>query len=55
VIELARLFHDWYEKHPIMSEDDVHKRTGRITLVSHYEQVMRGTLSLIGITPQERM
>lgn len=55
VIELARLFHDWYEKHPIISEDDLSKQAARIALVSHYERVMRGTLELIGITPQERM
>lgn len=55
VIELARLFHDWYEKYPISSEPDVSKQLARLQLVCRYEQVLLGIFGLLGIAPQERM
>lgn len=55
VIELARLFHDWYEKHPILQESNDELRWQRLAIVECYHRMMGGIFDLLGITPQEHM
>ena len=55
VYELATLFNLFYEKLPILKESDANTSKARITLVEAIRQIMRINLSLIGITPLERM
>ena len=54
LIEFAGLFHDWYEQNPVLKADAA-VRSARLTMILHLRDVLRGTLELIGITPQERM
>ncbi|MDI6840806.1 MAG: arginine--tRNA ligase [bacterium] len=54
LIELATLFHNFYEKHRVIS-DNMPLTQARLTLVSAVRQVLSNSLSLIGITAPERM
>ncbi|TXG76416.1 arginine--tRNA ligase [Patescibacteria group bacterium] len=54
LIEFAGLFHDWYEQNPVLKAD-VDVRSARLSMIFHLRNALRGTLELIGITPQERM
>jgi arginyl-tRNA synthetase len=55
VFELATSFNLFYEKLPILKEKNENISKARITLVEAIRQMMRINLSLLGITPLERM
>lgn len=55
LIELARSFHDWYERTPLATESDQTLRQQRLAFVQHYLAGLKGLLDLIGLTPIERM
>ena len=54
LIDFANLFHDWYERHPILKADE-NDRTQRLLLIAQLRRVLQGTFELIGITPIDRM
>ncbi|MCK4352822.1 arginine--tRNA ligase [candidate division WOR-3 bacterium] len=54
LIELAALFHNFYEKHKVVS-DDSELTQARLILVSAVRQVISNALSLIGIKAPEKM
>ncbi|MEI7818631.1 MAG: arginine--tRNA ligase [bacterium] len=54
MIEFAALFHDWYERNPILSAEP-NERARLLWRVTQYQKALRGLLELIGITPLERM
>ena len=54
LIELATIFHNFYEKYKVVS-DDIPLTYARLTLVSAVRQVISNALSLIGIKAPERM
>jgi arginyl-tRNA synthetase len=53
--ELATMFNLFYEKIPILKENDVDISNARISLVEAIRLILKINLSLIGITPLERM
>jgi arginyl-tRNA synthetase len=53
--ELATLFNMFYEKLPILKENDVNISNARISLVEAIRLLLKVNLSLIGITPLDRM
>jgi arginyl-tRNA synthetase len=53
--ELATLFNLFYEKLPILKESDVNISKSRISLVEAIRLILKLNLSLVGITPLERM
>ena len=53
--ELATMFNLFYEKLPILKENDVDISNARISLVEAIRLILKINLSLIGITPLERM
>jgi arginyl-tRNA synthetase len=53
--ELAALFNTFYEKLPILKENDVNISNARISLVEAIRLLLKVNLSLIGITPLDRM
>ena len=55
VFELATSFNLFYEKLPILKEKNENISKARITLVEAIRQMMRINLSLLGLTPLERM
>lgn len=55
LIEIARYFHDWYEKNPVLKESDEDVRMARAYFVEKYRDSMASVFELIGIEPQERM
>ncbi len=55
LIEVARSFHDWYERNPILTETEPRIRAERLAFVLRYKQAIGGLLEMIGITPIEKM
>lgn len=55
MIEIARYFHDWYEKNPVIKEVDEDVRIGRAYFVTKYRDAMASLFELVGILPQEYM
>ena len=53
--ELATLFNLFYEKLPILKESDANISNARISLVEAIRLILKLNLSLIGVTPLERM
>jgi arginyl-tRNA synthetase len=53
--ELATLFNLFYEKLPILKEADANISNARISLVEAIRLILKVNLSLVGITPLERM
>ncbi|MEM5875401.1 MAG: arginine--tRNA ligase [Candidatus Aenigmatarchaeota archaeon] len=47
--ELAVVFNNFYEKVPVLKENDIDKRNFRLTLVKTCEKILRTGLSLLGI------
>ncbi|MCK4308293.1 arginine--tRNA ligase, partial [candidate division WOR-3 bacterium] len=54
LLELATLFHNFYEKHRVVSED-MPLTQARIGLVKAVRQVIKTALSLMGISAPEKM
>ncbi len=55
MIEIARYFHDWYEKNPVLKEESEELRMARAYFVEKYRDSMASLFELIGVEPQERM
>lgn len=55
MIELARSFHDWYDRNPIANEEDSQLRAQRLAFVEAYRQAFHSLFTLIGIQPLEKM
>lgn len=53
--ELATTFNSFYEKCPVIHEDDKRLKNVRLLLVKSYKEVMKDTLNLLGIEPLERL
>jgi arginyl-tRNA synthetase len=53
--DLATLFNLFYEKLPILKESDANRSGARITLVEAIRKILEVNISLVGITPLERM
>ncbi|HSX48113.1 MAG TPA: arginine--tRNA ligase [Candidatus Nanoarchaeia archaeon] len=53
-MDLAKLFHDWYEKVQAITDDKA-ASAGRLHLVSQYKTFMEVYFRLLGIKPVERM
>lgn len=53
--ELATLFNLFYEKLPILKESNADISNARISLVEAIRLILNLNLSLVGITPLERM
>ncbi|HEY9399614.1 MAG TPA: arginine--tRNA ligase [Nitrososphaeraceae archaeon] len=53
--ELATLFNLFYEKLPILKESNANISNARISLVEAIRLILKMNLSLVGITPLERM
>jgi arginyl-tRNA synthetase len=53
--ELATLFNLFYEKLPILKESNADISNARISLVEAIRLILKMNLSLVGITPLERM
>ena len=53
--ELATLFNLFYEKLPILKESDADISDARISLVEAIRKMLEINISLVGITPLERM
>jgi arginyl-tRNA synthetase len=53
--ELATLFNLFYEKLPILKESDADISDARISLVEATRKMLEIIISLVGITPLERM
>jgi arginyl-tRNA synthetase len=53
--ELATLFNIFYEKLPILKESNADISNARISLVEAIRLILKMNLSLVGITPLERM
>lgn len=53
-IDLAKQFHDWYEKIQVISEDK-DSSAGRLYLVNQYKIFMQVYFGLLGVKPVERM
>lgn len=54
LVDFAGLFHDWYERNPILKASG-DERAVRLVLIGHVYIAIQGILKLIGVTPQERM
>jgi arginyl-tRNA synthetase len=54
LITLASVFHAYYNKHRVLSDDPVLTR-GRLCLVSAVKKVIQNGLSLLGVTSPEKM
>ena len=52
--ELASLFHNYYEKNKIISEDEL-KTKENINLIYAVKITLYNSLHLIGVIPKERM
>ncbi len=55
MIEIARYFHDWYEKNPVLREENEAVRHSRAYFVQQYRDALASLFELIAIKPQERM
>jgi arginyl-tRNA synthetase len=55
MIEAARLFHDWYEKNPVIKEADTDLQASRAEFVRRYRDALGSVFKLIGIQPQAKM
>ena len=53
--ELARCFNNFYHKHPILNEGDTEKRAFLLRLTGLVHSNLELALSLMGITPPEKM
>ena len=53
--ELAKVFHNFYTKHRVVSEDDLALTKARLTLVKAIKVVLANGLGLLGISFPERM
>ena len=47
--ELANLFNNFYEKSPVLKEEDFNKKMSRILLVKAYNRLIRNVLQILGI------
>jgi arginyl-tRNA synthetase len=54
LMQLAALFHNYYNKHRVLSEDPV-LSIGRLCLVTAIQRVIRNGLTLLGVSAPERM
>jgi arginyl-tRNA synthetase len=54
LMELASAFHTYYNKHRVLSDDDV-LRCARLNLVLAVQKVIRNGLTLLGVTAPKRM
>jgi arginyl-tRNA synthetase len=54
LMQLAALFHTYYNKHRVLSEDHVLSQ-GRLCLVTAIQWVIRNGLTLLGVSAPERM
>lgn len=55
LVELARLFHGYYETHPVLSEKDSTKALARFELCCAVQTVLKVGLKLLGISAPEKM
>ncbi len=55
LIELARRFNGFYNKHRILNVDNLEKKTFRLSLTGAVEQVLENGLGLLGIEVPEKM
>jgi arginyl-tRNA synthetase len=53
--ELATMFNLFYEKLPILKESNAEISNARISLVEAIRLTLKMNLSIVGITPLERM
>lgn len=53
-IEIADSFHKFYEKHQVISDDE-NLTAARLALISATAQVLKNTLSLMGVSAPEKM
>ena len=53
--ELAKVFHSFYTKHRVVSEDNPKLTAARLTLVSGVKTVLANGLDLLGVSFPERM
>ncbi len=53
-LNLARAFHDFYEKHRVISEDS-DLTAARVSLITATSLILRSTLSLLGISAPKKM
>ena len=53
--ELAKTFNGYYHDHSILREEDAAKRAMRLQLAAAVAQVIRKSMSLLGIEVPERM
>lgn len=54
LMELASAFHTYYNKHRVLSDDDV-LRCGRLNLILAVQKVIRNGLTLLGVSAPDRM
>ena len=54
LMELASAFHTYYNKHRVLTDDDV-LRCGRLNLILAVQKVIRNGLTLLGVSAPERM
>lgn len=54
VLELAGLFHTFYNSHRVLIDDD-NLRTARLALIKAIRQVLANVLKILGVTAPERM
>jgi arginyl-tRNA synthetase len=54
LMELASAFHSYYNKHRVLSDDDL-LRCGRLNLILAVQKVIRNGLALLGVSAPDRM
>ncbi|MGD8961141.1 MAG: arginine--tRNA ligase [Desulfobacterales bacterium] len=54
LMELASAFHTYYNKHRVLTDDDL-LRCGRLNLILAVQKVIRNGLTLLGVSAPERM
>ncbi len=55
LLSLANFFHNFYEKHRVILDDDIPLTRARIELIKAVRQVIKIALSLMGISAPEKM
>jgi arginyl-tRNA synthetase len=54
LMELASAFHSYYNKHRVLTDDDL-LRCGRLNLILAVQKVIRNGLTLMGVSAPDRM
>lgn len=55
LFSMCRSFNRFYAESPVLNAEDADVRSARIALLEAFSQTLRGGLTLLGITPVERM